>query len=114
ADDADARVRFQVAFTLGEMKDARAVAALAGLARRHAGDVWMRTAILSSAAESADRILVALFQDQAFAGGAGAAMVEQLATVVGARNRPAEVGRVLVAIAACPATDLRQRLVLDL
>src|SRR5439155_4971496 len=91
ANDRDARVRFQVAFTLGETKDPRAAATLADLARRHAGDVWMRTAVLSSIADSADRILIALLKDPIFAGGAGAAMVGQSATVVGARNRPAEV-----------------------
>jgi putative membrane-bound dehydrogenase-like protein len=114
ADDRDARVRFQVAFTLGETKDPRAAATLADLARRHAGDVWMRTAVLSSTADSADRVLTALLKDSTFADGPGAVMVEQLATVVGARNRPAEVDRVLDAIAACPTADARRRLVLDL
>jgi putative heme-binding domain-containing protein len=114
ADDPDARVRFQVAFTLGETRDPRAVAALSGLAR-HAGDVWMRTAVLSSIAESADGTLVTLLRDKTFAaGGAGAGMVEQLATVVGVRNRPAEVARVLDAIAANADAGLRPRLVLDL
>ena len=41
-------------------------------------------------------------------------MVGQSATVVGARNRPAEVEQVLDAVAACPSAELRQRLVLDL
>jgi putative membrane-bound dehydrogenase-like protein len=114
ANDADARVRFQVAFTLGETKDPRAAAALADLARRDANDVWMRTAVLSSIAESADGVLISLLKDATFAAGPGAAMVEQMATVVGARNRPAEVDRVLDAIAASPSADLRRRLVLDL
>jgi len=114
ANDTDARVRFQVAFTLGESTDARAATVLAELARRHAGDVWMRTAVLSSVSDSADRVLVSLLQDSTFSKGPGAAIVGQLATVVGARNRPTEVGRVLDAIAANASADVRQRLVLDL
>jgi putative membrane-bound dehydrogenase-like protein len=44
------RVRFQLAFTLGEMKaDAEVTAALATLARKDAASPWVRSAILSSA-----------------------------------------------------------------
>ena len=49
ADDADARVRFQVAMVLGDWDDPRAGRALAGLARRDGDDPWMRAAVMSSA-----------------------------------------------------------------
>ncbi len=117
ADDPDARVRFQVAFTLGESKDPRAATTLAAMARRHAGDVWMRTAVLSSVAESADRVLVGLLDDKAWANStAGQLVLSSLAQVIGVRNRPQELNRVLTAFAASPAvagnTDLTSRLVL--
>jgi putative membrane-bound dehydrogenase-like protein len=130
ADDPDARVRFQVALTLGETLDARALPVLARLARTHADDPWMRTAILSSAVESAGRLLVTLWQegdsaateavpaDLFRARASGVAMLEQLATVVGARNRPSAVDEVLAALAASngAGTDaaVRERLVLAL
>ncbi len=60
ADDPDARVRFQTAFTLGEIEDARAVEALAAIAARDVSDPWTRTAVLSSCAERSDRVLAAL------------------------------------------------------
>jgi putative membrane-bound dehydrogenase-like protein len=116
-DDPDPRVRFQVAFTLGETKDPRAVPALARLARRYAGDVWMRTAILSSVANSAHDLLVLLLEDGPFVrAGSGTEIIEQLAQVVGVRNRPAEVRRLLNASVAPLKTnpDLRQRFFLAL
>ncbi|MFN0123705.1 MAG: PVC-type heme-binding CxxCH protein [Blastocatellia bacterium] len=51
--DADVRVRFQAAFTLGQNRDARALAALAALAVEHGGDPWFRMAILSSVNDAA-------------------------------------------------------------
>jgi putative membrane-bound dehydrogenase-like protein len=47
-DDPERRVRFQLAFTLGEMPTDRALDALARLAIRDADDAWCRTAVLSS------------------------------------------------------------------
>jgi putative membrane-bound dehydrogenase-like protein len=50
ANDLDARVRFQWALTVGEIKDARAIPDLAKLAVRDARDRWLRAAVLSSIA----------------------------------------------------------------
>ena len=48
ADDPSPRVRFQLAFTLGEADAPELVAALAKVARRDGGDPWTGTAVLSS------------------------------------------------------------------
>jgi putative membrane-bound dehydrogenase-like protein len=111
----DARVRFAVALALGAARDPRAADALAAVARRDASDRWTRLAVLASSAETADRLLAALAGDRSFAGRSeGASFLGQLAGVVGARNRPEEVGRVLNAAADGADPRLSRRLVLGL
>ncbi len=56
------RVRLQVALTLGELRSAKALQALAELATREANDPWFRAAILSSAAHSAWEFLQVLLR----------------------------------------------------
>lgn len=98
--DLEARVQFQLAFTLGEVQNPRATTRLTLLAKFHADDPWMRAAVLSSAAESCDRMLVELLKDDGFMSRASSSeLTKQLAAVVGARNRPEEVSRVLTAVA---------------
>jgi putative membrane-bound dehydrogenase-like protein len=100
ADDVRPRVRFAVALALGATRDPRATEALARIARVDAADRWTRLAVLCSAAEVSHRLFADLVADQAFAATeAGASVLEALAGVVGARNRPDEVGRVLDALA---------------
>ncbi|MEK7831796.1 MAG: dehydrogenase, partial [Acidobacteriota bacterium] len=64
AADADERVQFQTAFTLGEMpnnlKDGGAMDALAGLAIKHADNQWFRLAVLSSVNDSAAQFFALL------------------------------------------------------
>lgn len=61
-DDASAAVRFQLAFTLGEWRDARAGRALARLACQDAGLEQMQTAVLSSALPHTATMLESLFE----------------------------------------------------
>lgn len=83
ADDPSARVRFQTAFTLGEVTDPVADAALVRIARRDGADPWLRTAVLSGMATRADRTLAALWQVETLAGGVEALpLVRELAIVV--------------------------------
>ena len=96
ADDSDPWVRFQAAFTLGEVEDDRAVDALALIARRDASDHWTRTAVLSSCAETSHRLLAALSRDTEFAARSEATTwFELLATIVGAHDKADEVNFVL-------------------
>jgi putative membrane-bound dehydrogenase-like protein len=129
ASDDDARVRFRTALALGETTDPRAVAALGRIARRDSANRWIRTAALSSCAGTSDRLVVELTTQRA--DGARSPrevpaadvqpLLEPLVAVVGARNRPDEVNRVLDALAASKANhaedsrlDARDRLVLEL
>ncbi len=101
AADADARVRFQTAFTLGESADARALDALAAIARRDAADPWIRTAVMTSVGNTSDQLLVRLLGEAAFASSAVAAdLLRELAQIVGVRGKGPEMERVLAACGA--------------
>jgi putative membrane-bound dehydrogenase-like protein len=61
AEDADAQVRLQLAFSLGEWRDPRAGKALATLARKHGHDPYLASAVLSSlTAENVEGVLGAV------------------------------------------------------
>lgn len=60
SNDADARVQFQTAFTLGQMKDARSMDVLADLAINHSDDQWFRLAVLSSVNDAAAQFFALL------------------------------------------------------
>ena len=99
------RLRFQAAFSLGESKDPRAVDALLQIAKQDADDVWLRTAVLSSIAPSADTMLVKLLDDGSFLKSSpGTLMSAQLALVVGVKKNSAALNRVLHAVATHPQT----------
>jgi putative membrane-bound dehydrogenase-like protein len=71
-DDADVRVRFQVALALGNCSEERAGVALARLVGRDGNDPWLRAAILSSAAGHVDTLLLTLLRENVPAQGNGA------------------------------------------
>jgi putative membrane-bound dehydrogenase-like protein len=108
AADPNPRVRMQAAYSLGETKDARAVDAIAGIARRDGGDPWIRMAVLSSVAETSHELLIRLLSDKSFvASSTGGEMAEKLAYIVGVRNRPEEIGKLLDAVAGLPSQQDR-------
>jgi putative heme-binding domain-containing protein len=94
--DPDATVRYQLAFTLGEVRGEAKVAPLAALARRDAGSFWTRAAILSSLAEGAGGVFAALSREAEFrASPSGSEFLRQLAALVGAQHRAEDVADVL-------------------
>jgi putative membrane-bound dehydrogenase-like protein len=96
AHDPSVRVRFQVAFTIGEIPGAGATEGLATIARRDGGDPWVRTAVLSSATSDA----ASLFERLSVNRDAHLLpLLRSLALVVGARGRPTEIHRILAALA---------------
>ncbi len=98
ADDPSARVRFQLAFTLGEASAPELVAALAKVARRDAGDPWTVSAVLSSTRRSAAALLESITSDKEFTTGASAQrreLVARLARLAGAEATDAELARLL-------------------
>jgi putative membrane-bound dehydrogenase-like protein len=106
AGDSEPRVRFQVAYTLGEISDPRTVEALTTIARRDRDDRWIRTAVLSSSTDRADRLAAALLADEHFVSeGSSAAWFDQLAMIVGARNHEPEVRHLLESASALDASS---------
>jgi len=105
--DADPAVRLQLGFTLGQTEDPRAVETLAELAAAHGDHAWVRAAILSSVADSSDRLLAAILgpgrlTDQS------RQLFGPLASVVGARRDNEQVGNLLDSIAQVTDGDQLQ------
>jgi putative heme-binding domain-containing protein len=98
AGDTNDRVRFQVAFTLGEVRDPGAVKTLVGLAGR-TDDAWMRAAIISSMSSAPAETLSLLLSDPGTASPAARVpLSEALAEMVGQRNRSEEIAGTLRSI----------------
>src|SRR4029077_4847511 len=120
ANDEHARVRYQVAYSLGEVHGpgaTDAVEALARIARRGGDDRWIRTAVLSSVAHTSHELLIRLLQDPQFvSSGSGEAIAAQLASISGVRNQTAEIALLLDAVARLGASNaaLRTEIVLGI
>jgi putative heme-binding domain-containing protein len=110
--DQDPNVRLQVALTLGETRDVRALDALARLAAEHGGERWMASALASSAAETADALISRLGERHELNPGA-LAVLGMLAETVGARRDDAAVARVLERLAVGDGPDGLRAKVLD-
>ena len=112
AQDTSIQVRYQLAFTLGEVSGPVKTAALAALARRDEQSSWNRAAILSSLAEGAGELFAELSKDGQFcASTPGQEFLSELVVMIGARNNATEVGRVLEFIDQVGAPKLRFGLV---
>ncbi len=96
--DGNEHVRFQLAFSLGESKDAKAGAALARLARHPGNSREVTTALLSSVAVHADSMAVSLLRDPKVAGEpASLRLLRELALIIGANPDPQGAMRFLSA-----------------
>ncbi|MBI5773220.1 MAG: c-type cytochrome, partial [Verrucomicrobia bacterium] len=82
-DDPEVRVRYQLAFSLGEWSDPRVGRALAGIAMKDLGSAHIQTAVMSSAAPHTRTMLEAVFNSGR---APAAALVEQLISLAVAAN----------------------------
>jgi putative membrane-bound dehydrogenase-like protein len=104
ADDADLRVRYQLAFTVGIAPANLRTEVLAKILKRDGGDRWVRLAALSSLAEGSSDVLAALAADDRFCASDGARPVlVELAGQIGLQARQSEVLAALGAIEKLPA-----------
>ncbi|MAD79378.1 MAG: dehydrogenase [Planctomycetaceae bacterium] len=100
-DDENEHVRFQLAFSFGESTDPQAIVGIARLARDARSSSEVRTALLSSVGQSADRLTVSLLADGDFVMQKRAAsVITQLALIVGANPKPSPSLRLLGAATA--------------
>ncbi len=95
------RVQFQLALTLGELRQGESLPpavmnALAELAARHAGDKWFQKAILSSVANTPAQFLPLLLSRKK------TEMLPQLASLIGTRGKPGEISQLLASLPAAP------------
>ncbi len=101
--DSDPRVQFQASLTLGELKDARSLGALATLAHQRSADPWFRLAILSSSADAASPFLHALlakgesWTDQQ--------LLVELSALIGARQNAGELSQWFARVPKLSAPD---------
>lgn len=96
--DGDARVRLQLAMSLGEAASPAALDALAALARRCGHDRWMDAAIVSSVADNGEQLLARLLDEDDVAEGA-LAVARPLCASIGARGDDAQIGHALATLA---------------
>jgi putative heme-binding domain-containing protein len=100
------RVRLHAALALGASDDARALQALAAIARRDGTDRWMRAAVLSSVGQRVGAFLAAFVNDAAMAVDVRAAVMQDLAQLFGA-GQPLERCLALVTEIVDPRAELR-------
>jgi len=99
AADPDPRVRYQVAFSLGEFDDPARGAALATILRTDSSDPWMRLAVFSSLADGAGDVLASLVANSAWrAGESSRTLLYELARYIGRQNKSAELSKTLAAL----------------
>jgi putative membrane-bound dehydrogenase-like protein len=114
ADDSSHRVRFQLAFSLGETSHQDAVRGLSRLARNNGNDTDIRTALLTSVHEKADQLAIELIRDPEFSKRTnGSILIGELARVIGARNEYQPALKLLAAVTALPNRLALQQLVLQ-
>ncbi len=115
ADDPDARLRFQVALSLGGLDDDRIVEPLARIALAGAGDRWTRLAVESGVPTRAGALLRTILKttadDPRAADDANRlALIRELTALVGARRDPKEVENVLETLLTLDADGGRLRM----
>jgi putative membrane-bound dehydrogenase-like protein len=89
-------VRYQLAFTLGEVKGSDRLELLQAIVAQDTQSPWVQAAVLSSLAQGSGEMFVNLSHEVAFRGSAeGQDFLRQLLTLVGAKNDSVDVERAL-------------------
>ncbi|MCH8046772.1 MAG: HEAT repeat domain-containing protein [Planctomycetes bacterium] len=103
ASDDDARVRFQVALTIGGLKDHEALRALAQIAAAGAQDPWTRRAVATGASRRAQKLFSLVLRSQGATNAGGSAdfrlLVRELAALAGRDPRDGPLRAILIDVA---------------
>lgn len=107
AGDPELRVRYQAAFSLGELPASpQRAAALVSIAKRDASDGYVRVAVQSSLAEGAGEVLALLAADRAFcASASGRDLLAGLAAQIGKQQRADDVANLLKSLETLARED---------
>jgi len=106
--DRDPRVRYQLAFSLGNWSGPWRERLLADLLIKGRADVWMRTAVQSSLARGAAAVVARTLLEPEFRqSDAGRTVLVSLAAQIGARNRNSEVATLLKSLRTIPDSERR-------
>ena len=111
-DDASEHVRFQLAFTLGETSNEQAIAGLARLALDARNSAEVRTAILSSVAETADKLAIHIVTNNETKSAGTLKFLTQLGQIAGSNPNPASALSMLAAMAEDGISATVQRAIL--
>lgn len=105
-DDDAFRVRYQLAFTLGELSGPSRNQALVSLVKRDGSDGLMRVAVMSSLAEGAGDVLAELANDATVRkSNVGRSYVTSLAAQIGKQQRGDDIAAVLRVLGALPQQE---------
>ena len=99
ADDPSPRVRFQAAFSLGEVHTPETIRGLLRIAGRSDTDSWTQTAVLSSAGRSGSAMFDAFVSDGRLLNAASPAFLTRLASLAGASADDESLSRILTIVA---------------
>ena len=105
-EDAEIRVRYQLAFSLGTAAGAQRNAALARIALQDGADAWFCLAVLSSLREGSGDVFEAVVANSDFRSAThGREFLIALAKQIGASGRQVEIAAVLKSLGGLPASE---------
>ncbi|HWV98565.1 MAG TPA: PVC-type heme-binding CxxCH protein [Candidatus Acidoferrum sp.] len=114
AADPALRVRYQLAFTSGEVRRPDKVLVLAQILNHDLANPWVQSAVLSSLDDGAGDLFLLLAGTAGFRNNAtGLAFLRQLATMIGAKGRQDEATQVLDFLARASLDPLQTHLLLN-
>jgi putative heme-binding domain-containing protein len=99
--DEDDQVQFQVACTLGQLPPAKSFEPLRKIGMSHLQDSWFQIAVLTAAAENADRWFRSTVEDRNFVKDPGEGkdqFLKRIAGILGARQKNSEIQEILAVI----------------
>jgi putative membrane-bound dehydrogenase-like protein len=108
AADRSIRVRYQLAFTVGNIGRPDRAMVLAAILRQNPDNIWIQTAVLSSLSDGAGDLFLALADDASFNGTPmGRDFLRRLVMMIGTQGRVASLNAVLNYIAGLSADSVR-------